>query len=110
LIYPKREDVEFLAGEDTMSSYRFGLENKPHRFCPTCGTSILIDFKNSDVERQRQYLAVNVSPLRRGNLHNADSTRMKLRIIEEIEELLPQLNYSDFDGKNKLGPPYKVPA
>jgi hypothetical protein len=44
-----------------MSSYRFGLQNKPHRFCPTCGTSILIDFKDSDVEKQRQYLAVNVS-------------------------------------------------
>jgi hypothetical protein len=39
-----------------------------------------------------------------------NKTDMKLRIIEEIEELLPDLNYSDFDGKRELGPPYKVPA
>ena len=61
LIYPKREDVEFISGEDKMTAYKFGLRNKPHRFCATCGTSILIDFQNSDVESQRKHLAVNVS-------------------------------------------------
>lgn len=43
-----------------MKEYYMGLKNKAHRFCPECSSSILIDFQNSDVERQRGYLAINV--------------------------------------------------
>lgn len=64
LVYPKREDVIFKDNCDTkMKSYFFGKKNKPHRFCPECSSSILIDFKDSDVPRQKELLAMNVSKI-----------------------------------------------
>lgn len=47
--------------ESKLKSYLMGKKNKPHRFCPECSSSVLIDFKNSDMESQRSYLAMNVS-------------------------------------------------
>lgn len=61
LVYPKREDVVWLQGEDKLKDHFFGLKNKPHRFCSGCGSSILIDFKDSHIESQRPNLAMNVS-------------------------------------------------
>lgn len=62
LVYPMREDVVWLNdSESRLKDYFMGKKNKPHRFCPECGSSILIDFKNSDVANQRPRLAVSVS-------------------------------------------------
>lgn len=61
LVYPKKEDVVFSAGEEILSSYLFGNQKKPHRFCSRCGTSILIDFSGSSSEAERAVTAVNVS-------------------------------------------------
>jgi hypothetical protein len=63
LVYPLKEDVVFQCGTDNMSAYFFGAKTKPHRFCKTCGTSILIDFSESSIEHERSMIAVNVSPL-----------------------------------------------
>lgn len=64
LVYPKREDVVFKDGCDSkMKTYAFGKKVKPHRFCPECSSSILIDFKDSDVDGQQDLLAMNVSRL-----------------------------------------------
>ena len=61
-VYPKREDVKFENDCDKkLKNYYFGLKNKPHRFCPECGSSVMIDFENSDVVKQRPLLAMNVS-------------------------------------------------
>ncbi|KAI0530370.1 glutathione-dependent formaldehyde-activating, GFA [Xylaria digitata] len=90
LVYPKCEDVVFLTGELQMASYRFGNANKAHKFCPARGTSILIDFSESDREIERQVTAVNI------------------RTFVEIEELMKDLDMKHIDGKNKLGPPYSV--
>lgn len=61
LVYPKREDVIFQDGCDSkMKSYFFGKKEKAHRFCGECGSSVLIDFGNASVEKQRPYLAMNV--------------------------------------------------
>ncbi|KAI0967540.1 glutathione-dependent formaldehyde-activating, GFA [Xylaria arbuscula] len=88
--YPKREDVVFASGEVDMTSYRFGPCKKPHKFCPTCGTSILIDFSESDREIEREVIAVNI------------------RTFVEIEELMNHLKFKRVDGKNKPGPAYSV--
>jgi hypothetical protein len=61
LVYPLKEDVVFESGVDNMSAYFFGGKNKPHRFCKTCGTSILIDFSESKFESERFRIAINVS-------------------------------------------------
>jgi hypothetical protein len=53
-------------GYDNLSEYYFGSNDKAHKFCKTCGSSILIDFKM--IERgvtddpEKDHLAVNVSP------------------------------------------------
>ena len=65
LVYPKREDVSFLVdSESHLQSYYFGKMTKSHQFCKLCGSSILIDFASSSFEKERPYLAVNVSPTR----------------------------------------------
>lgn len=62
LVYPQRSDVVFANNCDSkLKDYYFGKKNKPHRSCPECSSTILIDFKNSDVEGQRPKLAMNVS-------------------------------------------------
>jgi len=65
LVYPLRSDVVFANNSDSkLKDYYFGKKNKPHRFCPECSSTILIDFKDSDIEGQRAKLAMNVSILR----------------------------------------------
>ncbi|KAB2570862.1 Centromere protein V [Lasiodiplodia theobromae] len=90
LVYPKRKDVVFSSGEDDLSAYRFGNQKKPHKFCRVCGTSILIDFSEADREVEREVTAVNI------------------RTFVGIEDLMGELEFRDVDGKNKLGPPYKI--
>jgi len=59
-VYPLRTDVVWTQGEEKLSEYVFGNKNKPHRFCPECGTSILIDFGNTE-GKGKEFLAVSVS-------------------------------------------------
>ncbi|KAI0428682.1 glutathione-dependent formaldehyde-activating, GFA [Xylaria sp. FL1042] len=89
-VYPKREDVVFASGESHMTSYRFGNLKKPHKFCSMCGTSILIDFSESDRDIERQVTAINI------------------RTFVEIEEVMKDLEFKPVDGKNKLGPAYTI--
>jgi hypothetical protein len=59
-VYPKREDVTFLSGEDNLTQYRFASKLKPHMFCKTCGTSMLMDFKETAEDWQNAYFGLNV--------------------------------------------------
>lgn len=54
LVYPAPREVVFHSGYDTLKDYRFGKKQFDHKFCPDCGSSILIDFHNPE------RLAVNV--------------------------------------------------
>ncbi|KAK4977894.1 hypothetical protein LTR42_002269 [Elasticomyces elasticus] len=86
LVYPKRADVHFLDdSESKLKAYFFGKKNKPHRFCPECSSSILIDFANSDLEGQREHLAMNASLFKGIDLENA-----KLDKFNGMAELDPQ--------------------
>jgi hypothetical protein len=49
LVYPKRTDVDFHTGYDTMISYCFGDKMRPHKFCPTCGSSVMIEPDGRDI-------------------------------------------------------------
>lgn len=60
LVYPRAADVVFASGQNDLSAYRFGNKAKPHKFCPYCGTSLLIDFSDSPSEAERVYLGINV--------------------------------------------------
>lgn len=43
LVYPLVSDVTFQSGEDKLVLYTFGSKTRPHKFCPICGISIMID-------------------------------------------------------------------
>ncbi|SLM39920.1 Mss4-like [Lasallia pustulata] len=75
LVYPDRKDIDFHSGYDQLKSYSFGRQTADHKFCPTCGSSLLIEIKES--ESALPPLAVN-----------------------DIEP--DKLNYQRFDGKTKL--------
>ena len=64
LVYPLRSDVVFLNDSETrLKSYYFGQKTKPHKFCEGCGSSVLIDFKDAKHEKEREFLALNVSDM-----------------------------------------------
>ena len=64
LVYPLREEVKFIKGENELKDYYFGKKRHPHRFCGECGTPILIDFKNVvDYEPLIGRLGITVSAL-----------------------------------------------
>ncbi|KAK5688734.1 hypothetical protein LTS10_000712 [Elasticomyces elasticus] len=62
LVYPSASDVHFLnSSDEKMKSYLFAKKNKPHRFCPECSSSVLIDLSEADdiPESMKGKLAVN---------------------------------------------------
>lgn len=50
LVYPLRTSVVFHRGWNNLKEYFFGNKIKPHKFCTACGSSILIDFKDRDLD------------------------------------------------------------
>ena len=62
LIYPFREDITWHRGYDALKKYKCATKTKDHLFCPTCGSSLMIDF-NGVQEKWGDVLAVNVSTL-----------------------------------------------
>ncbi|MCJ1370897.1 hypothetical protein MMC20_002111 [Loxospora ochrophaea] len=86
LVYPMRDEVIFTQGYDTLKAYRFGRKQKDHLFCPTCGSSLLIDFHGPE----------------RGQ---PDTLAMNARLFKDID--LDKAKYRYFDGKHKLEPPYE---
>lgn len=62
LVYPKRSDVQLLGDSETkLKQYFFGQKRKPHLFCGECSSNVMIDFAASESEKQRPFLAMNVS-------------------------------------------------
>ncbi|CZT01551.1 uncharacterized protein RCO7_02131 [Rhynchosporium graminicola] len=62
-VYPPRRDIHFTRGFESLGEDKFNTKLKTHKFCKTCGTSILIDF-NGTVPAKRDtdhdILAINV--------------------------------------------------
>ena len=56
-------DALLNAGYDNLGSYAFNTKTKSHRFCKSCGTSIMIDFQRNlqgETDPAKDILAVNV--------------------------------------------------
>lgn len=107
-VYPLRKDVTFTSGEQTMTEYRFGNKDKPHKFCPQCGTSMLIDFRDSPYESEKPHYAINVSSCEPRRVSFPD-TRIQINTIAGIQDLMSSLKIIPFDGHNRLKPSYEVP-
>lgn len=61
-VYPERQEVTFHSGYDHLRTYQFGKKLVSHKFCPTCGSSLLID-TNGRAPFGVDPLSVNVSPI-----------------------------------------------
>ncbi|TVY83332.1 Centromere protein V [Lachnellula suecica] len=84
-VYPKRKDFEITQGEDNLTSYTFNSHTRPHMFCKTCGSSLLIDFRKSEqgeTDPRKDIIALNVR-----NFVGID---------------LDALEYTYFDGRNLI--------
>jgi hypothetical protein len=43
LIYPYREDITILQGEEALKTYTFARKRNQHKFCSNCGSSMFFD-------------------------------------------------------------------
>jgi hypothetical protein len=59
LVHPKRNEVVFHTGYDHLHSYLFGNKTMTHQFCPTCGSSFLVDYHGNRLGID--VLGINVS-------------------------------------------------
>jgi len=85
-VYPCRRDIVFTKGYDNLGSHVFNTKTKPHKFCKTCGSSILADFERikqgETTDPARDILAVNA------------------RTFKNLD--LDSLEYTWFDGRKYL--------
>ncbi|KFA61208.1 hypothetical protein S40285_06468 [Stachybotrys chlorohalonatus IBT 40285] len=81
LVYPSYDDVTWHNDSKAKCAvYQFNSKTKDQLFCPTCGASIGIDFKNADPQRYG----------------------ISARTINNVD--LDKLQYEKLDGINKVGP------
>lgn len=59
-VYPLRKNVSFQSPYEELGSYAFASQTLVHKFCRTCGTSLLIDFGRAEEEGMGEHYAVNV--------------------------------------------------
>ena len=106
LIYPERQDVVWTKGFDHLKSYKCATKTKDHLFCPTCGSSILIDFNGTN--ESGDYLAVNVGCCQQYQsirLSKANGNVYKARMIHDINPQTLNLRYGDYKS---FGEPYSI--
>ncbi|KAJ1338501.1 GFA family protein [Microdochium nivale] len=86
LLYPEDKDVTWLNGSfERMSRYRFNTKQKDQLFCPKCGTSLGIDFR----EWHRESLGKRLFGI-------------SARTIDNVQ--LDKLNISPSDGQAEVEP------
>ena len=59
-VQPLCKNVVFESSYEDLGSYAFASKTMVHKFCKTCGTSLLIDFGNAEYKPMRKHYAVNV--------------------------------------------------
>lgn len=87
-----------------------GKKRFAHRFCPECGSSVMIDFKNADSETLRPLLGMNVGAR---ILHFCSSQAicsvqplmligppLQVRLFDDVD--LENADYVFFDGRNRM--------
>jgi hypothetical protein len=53
MVYVPRENVKWVSGEDSLKSFQFAAKRNHHKFCPECGSSIMIDPKSWYLSMER---------------------------------------------------------
>jgi len=88
LVFPDRKEVVFYTGYDHLHSYAFGEKRMSHQFCPTCGSSVMIDFHGGP-----------------SAVEGGDRLGLNVRMVQDINLDTLKLN-EDIKMKN-VGPEYK---
>lgn len=97
-----QKEVTRSIGYDNLADYLFGAKKKPHKFCKTCGSSILIDFKRmeyGETDPEKDKLAVNV-----GSAIFIYSTPLSA-YVRCLRPLLPSQTSSSHTPMELLNPP-----
>ncbi|KAL1633054.1 hypothetical protein SLS56_003125 [Neofusicoccum ribis] len=84
VVYTQKKDFKLESAPDALGAYTFGLERSWHKFCKTCGSSVLIEVipgKGPD------FIGVNV------------------RMLDDLD--MDKLVLNKLDGKSH-GPEYRV--
>lgn len=55
-VRPNKKDIVFVQGEDVIKDYQFGKKQHNHKFCPLCGSSILIE----PLDEDQEWMTINV--------------------------------------------------
>jgi len=79
-VYPLRKNVKFQSGFEDLGSYRFGSETCAHKFCKTCGTSLMIDLDKKKSMELQNHVVVNV------------------RVLKDVD--VSKLDIENLDGKS----------
>ncbi|KAH6871135.1 Mss4-like protein, partial [Thelonectria olida] len=74
LAYPLRDNIKILRGEDQMAKYSFNRHKATHVFCPTCGSSVWIDFNNQEA---KDVIGINVRLIK-----GIDLDSLKFRFVD----------------------------
>ncbi|KAH8602125.1 Mss4-like protein [Bisporella sp. PMI_857] len=85
-IFPPKDALKILKGDGSLVSYQFGNKTMTHKFCPTCGTGVMIERHSPEFS---QRISLNVRTLLGLNPFSL-----------EVEK---------FDGKARFQPPYTPP-
>jgi hypothetical protein len=43
MVFSKQDEIVFHTGYDKLANYQFGNKLRTHFFCPTCGSSLMVD-------------------------------------------------------------------
>ncbi|KAK7062310.1 GFA domain-containing protein [Favolaschia claudopus] len=89
--FPKREQLTIVQGEEdkTLKTYLFAKKMMAHKFCPTCGTSVM------------------EARMPGSNVPGAPEIGINIRTLEGID--LESLQINTFDGATVLQPAYENP-
>ena len=99
-IYPLRKNIAFQSPYEELGSYVFASQTRVHKFCKTCGTSLLVDFENAEDESSKKHNAVNVWPSALCKDHERHANGKQVRTLKDVD--ISKLDIQHFDGKNLL--------
>lgn len=105
LVYPKREDLEFKQGKDTMKSYRMGAKVHKHVSCPECSASVTIDLDPEAAKKcgMQDNVAMNVSIWNVEKCQSGANASAKVPLLKDIDMNANTLNGMPLESKQLPG-------
>ena len=96
LIYPERKDIVFHSGYDNLSSYSV-LHKNIHKFCSTCGSSVVAEAIDGVKGDEKDFIAINVSCSDHFDFQCVSDDRGQVRMIKDID--VGKLKLRSYDGR-----------